>query len=188
MPPTLDATYRPLLEAVSFAARAHRHQLRKDRETPYAGHVFRVCLVLSHVFGVKDARVLTTAVLHDTVEDTTTDFDDLAEQWDGEIAAWVAVLSKDKRLPYDRREEAYCAGLARSPWQVQVVKLADLFDNVLDAGYLAPGKRLNDLRTKKRRYLDALRSDLKPEAAEAWQLVARLFDETEARLAAEAGG
>jgi guanosine-3',5'-bis(diphosphate) 3'-pyrophosphohydrolase len=188
MSESIEAAYRPLLEAVAFAARAHRPQLRKDRETPYASHVFRVCLVLSHGFGVKDERVLTAAVLHDTIEDTNTDFDDLEEKWGADVASWVAALSKDKRLPYEERERAYCEALARAPWQVQVAKLGDLFDNVLDAGYMAPGKRLHDLRTKKRRYLDALRSDLKPEAEAAWQLVTRLFAETEARLEAEAGG
>ena len=102
---TLKSTYLPLLEAVSFAARAHRHQLRKDQETPYAAHPFRVCLVLCEVFGVKDTRVLTAAVLHDTVEDTTTDFDDIEEKWDAEIAGWVALLSKDKRARNKDREE-----------------------------------------------------------------------------------
>ena len=184
MPEPLEATYRPLLEAVAFAARAHRAQIRKDGQTPYVSHVFRACLVLARVFGVEDERVLTAAVLHDTIEDTTTDFDDIAEKWDAEIASWVATLSKDKRLPYERREAAYCRGLTEAPWQVQVCKLADLFDNVVDAGYMEAKARIKDLQTKKRRYLDALKAGLKPEAAGAWQIVAQLFDETEARLKA----
>src|ERR1700730_1290393 len=79
MADNLQATYRPLLEAIAFAARAHRNQLRKDGETPYVSHVFRVCLIVRDRFGVADPQVLTAAVLHDTVEDTTTDFDDLEE-------------------------------------------------------------------------------------------------------------
>ena len=50
----MENTYRPLLEAVSFAARAHQGQMRKDGKTPYASHVFRVCLILRHVFGIDD--------------------------------------------------------------------------------------------------------------------------------------
>jgi guanosine-3',5'-bis(diphosphate) 3'-pyrophosphohydrolase len=172
----------PLLEAVSFAARAHRGQVRKDRETPYVSHVFRVCLVMTSVFDVKDPRVLTAAVLHDVIEDTTTDFDDIAEKWGLEIASWVQALSKDKRLPYEERENAYCAGLTKADWPVQVCKLGDLYDNVVDAGYMEPKKRLDDLRTKKRRYLTALKAGLKPEAARAWQIVSQLFDQTEASL------
>jgi (p)ppGpp synthase/HD superfamily hydrolase len=181
MSASIDAIYRPLLEAVSFAGRAHQGQIRKDGRTPYAAHVFRVGLILAHVFAIKDARILTAAFLHDTVEDTTTDFDDLEEKWDAEIAGWVALLSKDKRLAYDEREENYCRALAAAPWQVQVCKLADLFDNILDMVTAPPQRQLTDLH-KKRRYLDALRSDLKPEAAEAWRLVVRLYEETEARL------
>src|SRR5438093_5908981 len=89
---------RPLLEAVAFAARAHQGKLRKDGVTPYASHVFRVCLVLRHVFGIEDIQALMAAALHDTVEDTDTDFDELKETFGDEVASWVAALSKDKRL------------------------------------------------------------------------------------------
>jgi guanosine-3',5'-bis(diphosphate) 3'-pyrophosphohydrolase len=180
----LEAKYRPLLEAVSFAARAHRGQLRKDGQTPYASHVFRVCLIARDVFGVTDPQVLAAAVLHDTIEDTTTDFDDVEEKFGRDVAAWAAALSKDKRRPHEEREDAYCRELARAPWQVQVCKLADVFDNLLDMGYLPPQKRPDALR-KKRRYLDALRSDLKPEAASAWEITSRLARELQDRLQGE---
>ena len=86
MPDAIGSKYRRLMDAVAFAARAHRHQLRKDQRTPYVSHPFRVCLTLQLVFGIDDADVLTAAVLHDTIEDTTTDVDDLAEQFGLEIA------------------------------------------------------------------------------------------------------
>ena len=68
-----------VFEAAAFAARAHRHQTRKDGETPYFSHPVRVCLVVRHVFGFDDPRMLAAALLHDTIEDTTTDCDDLIE-------------------------------------------------------------------------------------------------------------
>src|SRR5438309_11633272 len=98
MPDALGKTVRPLLEAVAFAARAHQGQLRKDGTTPYVSHVFRVCLVLRHVFGIDDRQALMAAALHDTLEDTNTDFDDLKDEFGEEVAAWVSALSKDKRL------------------------------------------------------------------------------------------
>src|SRR6516162_9991164 len=52
---TPESTVLPLLDAVAFAARAHRPQLRKDNQTPYVSHVFRVCLIVRHVFGVTDS-------------------------------------------------------------------------------------------------------------------------------------
>src|SRR5262245_58512747 len=90
---------RTLLEAVSFAARAHRHQVRKDGQTPYAAHPFRVCLIVRHVFGIDDPEYLTAALLHDTIEDTTTDFDDIQERFGPRVAGSVAALTKDMRLP-----------------------------------------------------------------------------------------
>lgn len=171
-----------LLEAVAFAARAHKGHLRKDGETPYVSHVFRVALVVRTVFGVEDLDVLAAAVLHDTIEDTTTDFDDIQEQFGATIAGWVAALSKDKRLEESRREAAYVAGLAAAPWQVKICKLADVYDNLADAGNMPAPKRQRSLRNA-RRYLDALKPDLPEIARRPWQITADLLADREAALA-----
>jgi guanosine-3',5'-bis(diphosphate) 3'-pyrophosphohydrolase len=172
----LQSAYGRLLEAVSFAARAHRHQIRKDGQTPYVAHVFRVCLIVRHVFGIDDPRALMAAALHDTVEDTTTDFDDLEEAFGREVAEWATLLCKDKRRPDDEREEEYVARLVGAPWQVKVCKLADVFDNLLDARRLRPEQRE---RTGRRsgHYLDALGTALPPEARPAYEIVERLYAE-----------
>lgn len=178
MPDTLETTYRPLLEAVAFAARAHDGQVRKDGKTPYFSHVVRVCLVLRHVFGIDDPRALTAAVLHDTIEDTTTDHDDLAARFGRDVADWAAALCKDKRLPEAEREAAYVAQLARAPWQVKVSKLADVFDNLLDSAHALSHQRAKTFQNA-RRYLDGLRVGLPEQAEGPWQMVARLLAELE---------
>src|SRR5262245_21460230 len=104
---SLSNTYGPLLEAASFAARAHDSQKRKDKQTPYVSHVFRVCLVVREVFGFTDTAMLLAALLHDTIEDTTTDFDDIEKHFGKEVARWVAFLTKNKALPEEEREEDY---------------------------------------------------------------------------------
>ncbi len=176
---SLEQTYRPLLEAVSFASRAHQGQTRKDGRTPYASHVFRVCLVVRHVFGIDDPQILTAAVLHDAVEDTTTDADDLHERYGADVAAWVGLLSKDKRLLDGPREEQYKAGLRSAPWQVKLCKLADVFDNALDVANLPPERRRKTL-ARSRSYLAALDApDLPAPARRAWEIVARLVDEVD---------
>lgn len=175
-PSSLSELYRPLLEAVAFAARAHRGQIRKDGATPYVSHVFRVCLTLRHVFGIEDNKVLTAAALHDTLEDTTSDFDDLREQFGEDVAGWVAALSKDKRLPESEREEAYCRQLATAPWQVQVCKLADVFDNLLDSGHMPPAKRQRTMNNAQR-YLGALGPSLHQQARAPYELTRRLVGE-----------
>jgi (p)ppGpp synthase/HD superfamily hydrolase len=178
MPPCPAGDIAPLLEAIAFAARAHRHQLRKDNKTPYASHVFRVCLILRHVFGIDDTQVLQAAVLHDTIEDTTTDYDDLREHFGAEVAGWVALLSKDKRLPEDERERAYMAGLSAAPWQVKACKLADIYDNCVDSAHLTPQQRAKTAR-RSLEYLMALDVALPPEMRQAWSRVNDLLKRTE---------
>jgi (p)ppGpp synthase/HD superfamily hydrolase len=172
----LEATHRPLLEAVAFAARAHRHQLRKDKETPYVSHVFRVCLIVRDVFGISDAKAMTAAVLHDTLEDTTTDFDDLEEHFGRDIADWVALLSKDTRQPEKTREKAYLKQLAKAPWQVHVCKLADIFDNLMDAVHLKPEGRVRAIR-RAESYLDAMSNHVAAEVHKPFSMVTRLLQE-----------
>jgi len=161
--------------AAAFAARAHRNQLRKDRETPYVSHVFRVCLIVRHVFKLDDPRMLAAALLHDTIEDTTTDWDDLQDEFGPDVSRWVAALTKDMRLPEAEREEAYGKVLAAAEWQVKACKLADIYDNLGDSRHLTPAGR-HKTAIRSRRYLDALRTNLPAELAEPFHL-------TEARLA-----
>ena len=167
--------------AAAFAARAHRHQLRKDGLTPYFSHPVRVCLVVTYVFGFDDPRMLAAALLHDTIEDTTTDYDDLIENFGPDVARWVAALSKDSRLIETEREEAYRRQLAEADWQVKVIKLADQYDNLNDCAYLdAKGRR--NTSVKVRGYVNAVRDGLPPEAAIALRLVEERLAQVESGL------
>jgi guanosine-3',5'-bis(diphosphate) 3'-pyrophosphohydrolase len=172
MSSTTDDPTDLLFRAVSFAARAHRNQLRKDRETPYVAHVMRVTLVVRHVFGIADPKVLTAAVLHDTIEDTPTDYDDIAERFGTDVALWVALLTKDMRRAEEDREEAYRRTLAAAPWPVTVCKLADIYDNLSDSIHLSLEARERTF-TRCAGYLDAMRPTLAPEARPAFEIVER---------------
>ncbi len=169
MPP--DPT-EVMFRAVAFAARAHRHQLRKDGETPYVAHVVRVAFAVRQVFGIDDPKVLTAALLHDTIEDTPTDYDDLAERFGGDVAGWVAMLTKEMRLPEADREAAYKTVLASAPWQVVVCKLADIYDNLGDSANLPPARRPRTY-ARSAEYLDAMRPTLPAEARPAFEVVER---------------
>jgi len=130
-----------LSRAISFAARSHSGQVRKDGETPYFAHPVRVMTILLTQFGVRDPEVLAAAVLHDTIEDTTADRDDLIEHFGPRVAELVAVLSKDKRLPEDERERRYFDDLAAAPLDAKLCKLGDALDNLVDCESLPPGGR-----------------------------------------------
>lgn len=167
--------------AASFAARAHRYQLRKDNQTPYVSHTFRVCLVVRHVFNFDDPRMLAAALLHDTIEDTTTDYDDLVEHFGSDIARWVAALTKDMRLPQEIREAHYAKQLAEADWQVKVLKLADMYDNLGDCrSFSVSGRRRTASRT--RSVLNAIRAGLPEAAQQPLRLVEARLAELESGL------
>lgn len=125
---------RPLWQrAASFAAKRHEHAVRKDGVTPYVAHPMRVALTLRQLFGCDDEAAIAIALLHDTIEDTSADYDDVHAAFGRTVADGVADLTKDMRMPEPEREPAYDARLRRSSWRVQLVKLADVYDNLSDA-------------------------------------------------------
>src|SRR4051812_34379232 len=116
--------------AASLAARAHAGQLRKDGRTPYVAHPFRVAMTVRDVFAIDDEVAVAGALLHDVIEDTTVDYDEVAREFGAEVADVVAALTKDMRHPKEVREAEYDKGLAAAAWQARVIKLADVYDNV----------------------------------------------------------
>lgn len=161
-----DTEHALLSRAIAFAQRAHQGQFRKDGITPYAAHPMRVLVVMMRVFGVSDPEVLAAAVLHDTIEDTTTDRDDLTSAFGERVAAWVAELSKDKRLPEAEREARYFAELAAGPVEVKLLKLGDTFDNLADCASLA--REQQDKAVGKARRLLEL---FEPSLSDSWSHV-----------------
>jgi guanosine-3',5'-bis(diphosphate) 3'-pyrophosphohydrolase len=122
-----------LAAAEEFAAWKHRHQFRRDGVTPYVQHPKGVLAILRNEFGVTDIDTLAAGLLHDTIEDTTTDYDEVCERFGRKVADLVAVLTKDKRLPEAKRERVYFAQLARAPLAARLCKIADSLYNVRDS-------------------------------------------------------
>ncbi|HLY08403.1 MAG TPA: HD domain-containing protein [Planctomycetota bacterium] len=122
-----------LAAADEFATWKHRHQFRRDGVTPYINHPRGVMLILREEFGVSDVDTLAAGLLHDTIEDTATDYDEIRERFGRKVADLVAVLTKDKRLPEEKRERAYFAQLARAPLPARLCKVADSLYNVRDS-------------------------------------------------------
>ncbi len=166
--------------AISFACRAHAAQLRRDRRTPYAAHVMRVMMIVRHVFGADDPVALAAAALHDTIEDTRTDYDDLLKRFGEAVADTVATLTKNMILREDLREEDYDRRLAEGPWQARLVKLADVYDNICDADGLddpkEARKRLARAIERARRAVTVAEVDVAsiPETARAVAIVEEL--------------
>lgn len=167
-------------DAAAFACRAHRHQVRKDGRTPYVSHCFRVALTVRHVFACEDEAALAIAILHDTIEDTHTDYDDLLANFGPEVADGVAALTKNMALPEFAREEEYDRRLAQSDWRSKLVKLADAFDNYCDqfeSPSQSPENRRRDTTSKCRRAirLASPHAEQVPEIARAIAAVEELI-------------
>ena len=166
--------------ASQFAARQHRHQIRKDGLTPYFSHVVRVAFTVSQLFGCHDEVVVCMALLHDTIEDTTTDYDDLESNFGSTIADGVAALTKNMALKESEREAEYDARLAKADWRVRLVKLADTYDNFCDCvnhpAHLVEEKRLEAI-DKCRRAIALAGHDAadNPSSARAIRLVEALI-------------
>jgi thymidylate kinase len=119
--------------AAKMAARFHLHQVRKDGRTPYIAHPVRVALTIGQVFRITDPAVITAALLHDLIEDTTADYDDIQAACGDDVARLVAALTKNSCLPEPERETAYHEQLKNSDWRAKLIKLADIYDNLCDS-------------------------------------------------------
>lgn len=120
------------LAAAAMAARAHQGQMRKDGRTPYVSHVVRVTMIVRDLFGCDDEAALAAAMLHDVIEDTGGDYDDIAAAFGTEVADLVAALTKNMAMPEEARERDYDDRLARADWRARLIKLADVYDNLVD--------------------------------------------------------
>src|SRR5688500_4024447 len=122
-----------LLSAASFAAVRHTDQKRKgSRGEPYINHPLEVANLLANVGGVDDYDVLIAAILHDTVEDTETTPEELAERFGKRVASIVAEVTDDKSLPKKRRKELQIEHAPHLSAEAKLVKLCDKISNIRD--------------------------------------------------------
>jgi len=128
-----------LLHTLKFAAEKHRMQRRKDPDaSPYINHPITVASVLYHEAGVRDLTVLAAAILHDTVEDTETTFEELREEFGAKIASVVMEVTDDKSLAKAERKQMQIEHAAHLTPEAQQVKMADKIANLRDVASSAP--------------------------------------------------
>jgi guanosine-3',5'-bis(diphosphate) 3'-pyrophosphohydrolase len=122
-----------VLKAAAFAAHKHRDQRRKDaRATPYINHPIALAEVLQVDGGVTDPVVLAAALLHDTIEDTQTSYEELRGQFGDDVAATVVELTDTKFLGKEARKRLQVAKAGKSSNAAKQVKLADKICNLRD--------------------------------------------------------
>jgi guanosine-3',5'-bis(diphosphate) 3'-pyrophosphohydrolase len=122
-----------VLTAVEFAARKHRDQRRKDkRASPYINHPIALAEVLWAEGEVRDSAVIAAALLHDTIEDTKTTYQELRGHFGATVADIVAEVTDTKWLGKGVRKRLQVTKAARSSRGAKRVKLADKICNLRD--------------------------------------------------------
>ena len=129
-PPTAQAQ---LFDALAFAAQKHRDQRRRDAHaSPYINHPIELARVLSVEAGITDVTTLVAAVLHDTIEDTKTTYDELLARFGQAVADVVAEVTDDKALPKAERKRLQVVHAPHMSERAALVKLADKTCNLRD--------------------------------------------------------
>ena len=82
-------------EALCFAIERHSGQTRKTSDIPYILHPAEVAAIVATM--TDDREVLSAAVLHDTVEDTDTTFDEIRERFGRRVELLVMTETEEKR-------------------------------------------------------------------------------------------
>src|SRR3954454_4143253 len=131
--------------AFRYAANAHDGQQRRSGE-PFILHpvgVAKICAEL-HL----DEETLAAALLHDVVEDTEHDIDEIRAEFGDEIARLVDGVTKLTRISFQSREQAEAENYRKmivamaDDVRVILIKLADRLHNMREIEYLGKQKQV----------------------------------------------
>ena len=120
-----------LAQAADYAARQHIAQRRKgERAEPYVNHLIEVAALLAEATAGEDVVLLMGGLLHDTLEDTDSTYEDLEQRFGPEVAALVAEVTDDKSLPKEERKRLQIAKTPGKSRRAKLLKLADKTSNL----------------------------------------------------------
>jgi GTP pyrophosphokinase len=144
-----DADRELLTRAFDFAARAHAGQVRRSGQE-FIYHPWGVAKILA---GLQlDEPTLAAALLHDVVEDTGVELDEVRSEFGDEIAQLVEGVTKLTRVQFQSREHAEAENYRKliiamaEDLRVILIKLADRLHNLRTIEYLGKQKQLQKAR------------------------------------------
>lgn len=115
--------------AKDFAEKAHQGQTRKSSNMPYITHPIRVAERLESV-GFTDELVC-AGYLHDVVEDTPYEMEDIKSMFGSRVAVLVATHTEDKSKSWEERKQHTIDTVKRAENEVKYLIVADKLDNLL---------------------------------------------------------
>jgi (p)ppGpp synthase/HD superfamily hydrolase len=125
------APLRLVSEAAELAARRHNGMARKGRgDEPYINHLAEVANLLSSATEGADAELVAAGWLHDTIEDTETTREELAERFSERVAALVVECTDDMRLPKAERRRRQVTDAPHKSPGAKLIKIADKISNI----------------------------------------------------------
>jgi len=149
---TIPSPISGVLEALHFAANKHRDQRRKGAEaSPYINHLIEAAELLSGVGGVSDLPTLQAAILHDTLEDTTTTPEELDKIFGPEVRRIVEEVSDDQSLSNASRKQMQIDHAPHLSTRAKMIKIADKIANIRSMVETPPTKWSLE---RKREYLN----------------------------------
>jgi len=119
--------------AIEFAAEKHAGTYRKGSTIPYITHVVETMAIVATM--TEDPEVRAAAVLHDTLEDTETTREELAEVFGDRVAALVEAESENKREDqpaketWSERKDEMVRHLKEAPLDTKMIALGDKLSN-----------------------------------------------------------
>ncbi|MFC2100372.1 HD domain-containing protein [Bacteroidota bacterium] len=170
----MELKTKEIFEALEFAAYKHRFQKRKNMEqTPYIQHPIQVAKLIS-VYTNGDISMLLAAILHDTLEDTDTNKEELEEKFGKEVTELVIEVTDKKQQPKLLRKLLQIKNASKKSKQAKILTLADKICNIRDVIDNPP---VNWSNNRKLMYLDWTEQVCSRMAGENERLDA-LFQET----------
>lgn len=140
--PKVDAEL--IRKAYMFSALHHRGQTRASGE-PYLIHPIEVAHMLAEM-GLDDVSIA-TGLLHDVVEDTLVDLDEIRSTFGDDVALLVDGLTKIANISHRTKEEQQAENVRKmvlamvTDVRVVLIKLTDRLHNMRTMEFLKPEKR-----------------------------------------------
>lgn len=116
--------------AKTFAEKAHKGQQRKSSNVPYITHPIRVAERLERA-GFCD-EIICAAYLHDVVEDTPYEMEDIEKEFGPRVAHLVAAHTENKSKSWQERKQHTIDTIKNAEKEVKYLIVADKLDNLLD--------------------------------------------------------
>ena len=138
------ANIEPVEKAYVYSAKVHQGQIRLSGE-PYLSHTLEAAYILAQM--KMDVVCIVAGLLHDTIEDTNVELDDIQRLFGEETANIVDGVTKISKMQFTSHKHRQAENVRKmilamsSDIRVILVKFADRLHNMRTLGFQPPEKQ-----------------------------------------------